>query len=89
MMRVFWAQYQIVVGGEPKAFAFAFECGLADADEVAAVLVRDGVVGGNRLDLVADGRGGSLIRSRTDCVIGATGLVVIQAYRRPVWEPEE
>jgi len=89
MMRVFWAQYQIVVDGEPKAFAFAFECGLAGADEIAAALAKDGVVGGNRLDLVADGRGGSMIRGRSGCALGLTGLVAIQAYRRQVWEPEE
>ncbi|WP_299478591.1 hypothetical protein [uncultured Paracoccus sp.] len=89
MMRVFWAQYQIVVDGEPKAFAFAFECSLAGADEIAAALAEHGVVGGNRLDLVADGRGGSMIRGRSGCALGLTGLVAIQAYRRQVWEPEE
>lgn len=89
MTCVFWAQYQIVVDGAAKAFSFAFECGFAGADEIAAALAEHGVVGGNRLDLVADGRGGSMIRGRSGCALGTAGLVVIQPYRRPVWEPEE
>lgn len=89
MTRVFWAQYQIVIDGETKAFAFAFECNLAGADDIAMVLAERGVVGGNRLDLVADGRGGSMIQGRSGCALGLTGLVAIQSYRRPVWEPEQ
>lgn len=89
MTCVFWAQYQIVVDGNPKAFAFAFECGFANAADIATELAERGVVAGQRLDLVADGRGGSMIRHRSGCALGVTGLVAIQDYRRPVWEPEE
>ena len=48
-----------------------------------------GVVAGNRLRTVEDGRGGMLIRSREAYAMGAAGTVAIRDYPHPIWEPED
>lgn len=88
MRHVYSAQYQIVVSGEPRAYRVPFECDFASIAELAAELADKGVVAGHRLDLVNDGRGGSMIRGRSGHALGIAGLVGLQDWRGPVWEPE-
>mgnify|MGYP006904092122 CR=1 FL=1 len=86
---VYRVQYDIVVSGDRKSFAMSFECEHASVAELAAALRCDGIVAGHRLELVSDGRGGSMIRKRSGCALGLAGLVTIQDYVGSVWEPEE
>ena len=86
---VYWLQLQVGQGERAKSFTLAFECAHASVEAIAAATLQsDGIVTGHKLDLTDDGRGGRLIRGRFSFAFGVAGLVSVQDYFKPVWEPE-
>ena len=88
LRHVYWVQLLTSKGGEPRHFGFAFESSLPDVAAVRDELKTAGIVCGAKLDLVDDGRGGRMIRGSSGIGFGTAGLVSIQDYLKPVWEPE-
>jgi hypothetical protein len=86
---VYYIQFQTGTGEGGRAFSVVFECLHASVEAMAALLKSDGIVEGFKLDTVDDGRGGRMIRSRAGFAFGIHGLVAMQVYFKPVWEPED
>jgi hypothetical protein len=89
VMRVYWVQLRHGNGDNARSFSLPFECGFDSVAGLAAHISEHGIVSGNKLGLTDDGRGGKLITGRWGFAFGATGLVTIQDYFRPVWEPDD
>ncbi|TPL30199.1 hypothetical protein [Mesorhizobium sp. B2-4-7] len=86
---VYWVQLVNGFGPQSKAFAVVFECPFASTADLDRELRQHGVVNGSRLDTVDDGKGGRLIRKRADFMFGVAGLITVQSYHKPCWEPAE
>lgn len=87
--RVYWVSLQAGFGEKSVAYGFAFESPLPSVEAIRAELVNTGLVTGNKLKLVQDGKGGKLITGRSGMCVGLPGLVSLQDYMVPVWEPAE
>jgi hypothetical protein len=86
---VYWLQIVNGFGPKSKAFGLTFECAYASTAAIETVLRQHGVVNGARLDTTDDGKGGRLIRAREAFMFGVAGLITLQPYNKPCWEPEE
>ena len=86
---VYWVQLVNGYGPKAKAFVVVFECRHSSTADIELELRQHGVVNGSRLDTVDDGKGGRLIRTRSDFMFGVAGLIAVQPYHKPCWEPEE
>lgn len=85
---VYWVQLVNGFGPKSRAFVVVFECPFATTADLDRELRQHGVVNGSRLDTVDDGKGGRLIRNRSGFMFGVAGLVSIQSYHKPCWEPD-
>lgn len=86
---VYWVSLQAGFGEKSVAYGFAFESPLPNVEAIRAELVKTGLTIGNKLKLVQDGKGGKLITERSGMCVGLPGLVSLQDYTVPVWEPVE
>lgn len=86
---VYWLQLVNGFGPKSKAFGLTFECAYPSIAAIERALRQNGVVNGSRLDTTDDGKGGRLIRSRETFMFGVAGLITLQPYNKPCWEPEE
>lgn len=85
----YWVQLVNGFGSSSRSFVVVFECLHATTADIDREMRQHGAVNGSRLDTVDDGKGGRLIRKRADFMFGVAGLVSVQPYHKPCWEPAE
>ena len=86
---VYWVHLLTGFGPDARPFSVIFETPVATVAEIEATLREHGIIAGCRLRAVDDGRGAKMIQRREEFMIGIAGLISLQPYQRPIWEPEE
>ncbi len=88
-MGVFWINTP-VLNSQGRAIGVTFEAPPCDSVEALTLLLQEkGIVCGNQLRTVDDGRGGKLVQSRRPMAITIKGIASILPYDFRVWEPED